>query len=296
MEFGVDLSARVTVGIPFHNAAGTLLAAIRSVLAQTFTDWELLLIDDGSTDGSGDLARSVQDPRVSLVSLPENRGLVWALNEFARTARGEYLARMDADDLMHPRRLERQVAYLDEHPDVSLVSSAAYIIDAADRPIGMRALTAPDTRPAALLKRNLIIHPSVLGRTAWFRSNPYDTAYHRAEDHELWCRTCQTTRFGHIGEPLLFVRDYPTANVKKYAASLRSDRKIYRTYGPAYAGRIATAGLLAEGYLKPWIYALMTHLTQESRLLQGRNLPISTQQAATAAGVLEALRSTSTVK
>src|SRR5688572_8039312 len=108
----------VTVGIPFLNGKRTLVDAVRSVFAQTFTDWELILMDDGSTDGSADLVRGIDDPRVRLVSDGVNRGLCDRLNQIASLAQGRYLARMDADDLMHAQRLERQVAYLNRHADV----------------------------------------------------------------------------------------------------------------------------------------------------------------------------------
>lgn len=277
---------RVTIGIPFFNASNTLRAAIQSVLAQTFTDWELILVNDGSTDSSRSIASEISDSRITLVSLTTNRGLVWGLNEIARRASGEYLARMDADDLMHPRRIERQVQFLDQHPDIQMLSTAAYVIDADGLPVGMRALRPPDTRPSALLRRNLIVHPSVMGRTAWFRENPYDPDYPRSEDHELWCRTCQKTAWGHLPEPLLFLRDCASAQVAKYAASCRSDRRIYRSYGPTQVGRVRTAMLLMGGFAKPLIYSAMVRLGLEAELLRGRNLPISPDQAQEASEII----------
>src|SRR3954468_15780628 len=109
----VMASPRVTIGLPFVNSGETLPNAIRSVFAQTYDDWELILCDDGSTDISLEIARSVRDARVRVLSDGKNVGLPCRLNQIAAVARGEMLARMDADDLMHPNRIAAQVALLD---------------------------------------------------------------------------------------------------------------------------------------------------------------------------------------
>src|SRR5579859_1694028 len=119
----------VTVGIPFFNAKKWLLNAVRSVFAQSFDDWELLLVDDGSTDGSAEIALAVEDPRVRVYPDRENLKVVARRNQVIRLARGKYLAWLDADDMMHPDRLEKEVRYLQENPGVDVVGSGMYIID-----------------------------------------------------------------------------------------------------------------------------------------------------------------------
>jgi len=121
----------VTIGIPFLNARRSLAAAVRSVFAQTHSDWELLLVDDGSSDGSIDVVRRLDDPRVRLVRDGSHRGLCARLNQIAATARGTYLARMDADDVMHPERIERQLALLGADPGVDLVDTATFMCELA---------------------------------------------------------------------------------------------------------------------------------------------------------------------
>jgi len=101
----------VSVGIPFLNPGPYLDLAVRSVFAQTYPNWELILVDDGSTDGSYERATAIQDPRVRVLRDGQNKGLPARLNEIVRLAKGELVARMDADDAMHPLRLAKQVGF-----------------------------------------------------------------------------------------------------------------------------------------------------------------------------------------
>ena len=142
----------VTIGIPFLNARRSLAAAVRSVFAQTHPDWELLLVDDGSSDGSLDVVRCLDDPRVRLVRDGSHRGLCARLNQIAAMARGAYLARMDADDVMHPERIERQLALLGADPGVDLVDTATFTVDDDLTPLGVRGDRPLDCRPEAVLR------------------------------------------------------------------------------------------------------------------------------------------------
>src|SRR5438874_1140893 len=112
---------RLTIGLPVYNARLFLEDTLRSIFAQTFTDWELIAVDDGSTDGSGALLERLRDHRVRVFIEKGNRGLAARLNFIHENARGTYIARMDADDMMHPERMARQLAFLDQHPEVDVV-------------------------------------------------------------------------------------------------------------------------------------------------------------------------------
>jgi glycosyltransferase involved in cell wall biosynthesis len=282
----------VSVGLPFLNARATLADAVRSVLAQTWDDWELLLVDDGSSDGSADIAGVVGDPRVRVVLDGEHRGLTARLNQIAGLARGRYLARMDADDLMHPERLRRQVQFLDACPDVDLVDTAVVTIDEANEPLGLRGDRPLNTDPRDVLRSGLLLHPTVMGRTAWFRRHPYDSRYVRAEDHELWVRTCRHTSFARLVEPLFFYREGLSGNLGNYLRSARTVRKILREYGPATVGKGLTALLLARSYLKSAAYWAYTKLGRQGRLIRARTRPLSASEAATARAALGAILQT----
>ena len=268
----------VTIGIPFLNARRYLADAVRSVFAQTHDDWELLLIDDGSTDGSIDVVRHLDDPRVRVLSDGSSRGLCARLNQIASLARGAYLARMDADDLMHPERIERQLKFLRANPSVDLMDTATFTVDDDLTPLGIRGDRALDSRPAAVLRNGLLIHPTVMGRAEWFRRNPYDPVYVRAEDHELWSRTCATTRFARLIEPLFFYREGPAGNLRNYLRTEKTVRAILHRYGPPLVGARRTRLLVMRSRLKAMVYRTGTKLGMQGRLIRKRNRPLRVEE------------------
>ena len=209
----------VTVGISFKNPGPYFALALRSVFVQSFTNWELLLMDDGSADGSLEFARSLRDPRVRVSSDGESKGLSTRLNELITLARGRYFVRMDADDAMHPRRLERQIETLENHGCDTVVGSAAYSIDRDSNLIGMRPATS--RQKLGFSARHSFHHPTVAAPVEWFRRNPYSEQfiYSRAEDAELWCRTADRTTFLSIPQPLLFYREMGDGGFGNYLGS-----------------------------------------------------------------------------
>lgn len=260
----------VTIGIPFFNNASTLKDAIRSVFAQTWQNWELLLTDDGSQDDSLAIARQVKDPRVKIFSDGVNRGLVARLNQISRSATGGLIARLDADDLMHPRRLELQVQYLLEHRTVHMVGSGVLSIDPENRPIGFREMSPLDHSPARILKQGGIVHASIVGWRDWFLQNPYNPRFPRAEDRELWIRTASHSRFGKIVQPLYFVREIDHFVLSKYLESYQTERRILKNYGRTSIGGHQTAVLLARSFLKSFIISILNRLGLAKDLMMTR--------------------------
>ena len=277
---------QVTIGIPFLDARPTLGAAIASVLNQTFEDWELILVDDGSADGSREVAaEALGDPRVRLLSDGVNRGLVARLNQIAAAARAPLLARMDADDVMHPDRLRLQVE-LARHTGADLVGACAWVMDDHLRVTGMRR-PAPFRTRADVLRRGGFVHPSCLGQTRWFRAHPYDGAFPRAEDLELWARTAGRSRFAFLDRPLLFYRESPRPNLAAYRATWRTERRILRQYGPGALGAPEVAARAALTHVKALAYGLASPFPAATRaLLARRNAPISDAERAEAEAVL----------
>jgi glycosyltransferase involved in cell wall biosynthesis len=285
---------RVSVGIPFMNSEATLADAIRSVFAQTFSQWELILIDDGSEDESLRIAMAVDDLRVTVLSDGRNRGLQTRLNEIARLARGDYIARMDADDLMHPERLARQVAFLDANPAIDLVGTATYVIDSQARPIGVRHTEPVDTSPGAVLACGLICHPTSMARAEWCARFPYDETFPGAEDHELYCRAAPKSGFARLREPLFYYREAhkdPHSFLRSYVTHARFLRKCYRMYGPEAVGWPGTVKLMARSHLKSGVYRLATYLGVQEEVIGRRNgRPLTEAERRAAQEGLDAVR------
>ena len=205
----------VSVIMSFHNARDTLTRAIRSLLWQTYPHWELILLDDGSSDNSAQTLKSLEDPRIHLRSDSVCRGLPVRLNQGISLAKGEYIARMDADDVAFPERCARQVAYLQNHPEVDLLATAALLVNANDQPIG---LLATGLSHAAICRRPWhgfpMPHPTWMGRADWFRQNPYDELARKAQDQSLLYSTYRTSRFAGLPDALLGYR-YTGLSVRK---------------------------------------------------------------------------------
>jgi glycosyltransferase involved in cell wall biosynthesis len=278
----------VTIAIPYHNPGRHFLTAVRSIFAQTFEDWELLLLDDGSTDESTSIAGEIRDSRVRVLRDGVRKGLAFRLNEAAALARGPLLARMDADDIMHPDRLHEQVRTLTSscHP---LVGSAAFIVDETDRVYGIRRLQR-FKRPSEALTRVPFVHPSITGRTQWFQANPYETRFDRAEDLELWCRCAQFLNPVNIDTPLLFYREPLNRPIIPILQTYSTTIRIVHEYGPRHGNSISTmaTALQVRGKMA-FIKALdRAGLTRRYRIWRNSVPTFSEQRAATAA--LECVR------
>ena len=191
----IDPSATpVSIILPAYNAERYLPHALDSVLAQTHTHFELIVVDDGSKDGTLDLAYGYQarDPRVRVFT-QRNGGIARALNRAAREARYKWLARMDADDLMVPNRLERQLAFLAENPELSVASSLVYYIDEKGDFIGEGRSPFTNRRTvAAYVRKNRLIainHPgAIIRKSALLDVGGYRAEFVPVEDIDLWNR------------------------------------------------------------------------------------------------------------
>lgn len=210
----------ITIGIPFYNDEKYLDLAIKSVFAQTYTDWKLILMDDGSTDKSLEIAKKYKDDhRVTIYSDGENRQLPFRLNQIASLTTTKYLARMDSDDIMHPKRIQTQIKILEDNPEIDVLGTNAYSIDADNQINGIkRKINLEET---ILVSCTSFIHPSIMGKTEWFIKNPYDLKSLRIEDTELWYRTAKTSTFRLYTFPLLFYREFGADYYKKYANGLK---------------------------------------------------------------------------
>ena len=210
----------VTIAIPFFNAEKYLSQAIDSIIFQTYCDWELLLVDDGSTDSSVSIAEEYQkkDDRIKLYTDGENKNLGFRLNEIPKLVTTEYLVRMDADDIMHPKKIEKQLDALLHYPEIDVLGTNAYSIDEDNNVVGIRLNISKEE----IIPVETFIHPTIMARTSWFLSNPYDVTAVRVEDIELWIRSKDKSKFYILTEPLFFYREFGGGYYKKYLKSLPS--------------------------------------------------------------------------
>ncbi|MEW4563917.1 glycosyltransferase [Bremerella sp. JC770] len=196
----------VSILLPIFNGAKHLQAAIESILRQTHADFELILIDDASTDSTLDVIQSFTDPRIVVLKQLRNHGMAAALNLGIDVAQGEFLARMDADDLALPQRLEKQIEFMQAHPEVGVCGTQMRHFGEL-RGVYRKPL-AHDMIMAMMLIEPVMRHPTVMLRRCLlarfdFR---YDAFFEVAQDYDLWTRMIQKTRFANLPEVLLQYR------------------------------------------------------------------------------------------
>lgn len=286
---------RATVAIAFHDDELHLGAAIRSILAQSERDFELLLLDDGSNDRSVEVARAfLVDPRVRLVLDGKRRHLGARLNQALGLARGQFFARMDGDDICHPTRLERQLARLDEAPELDAIGSWAALVDEHDAPFGVIEAATRHVTTRSLLTRGLIPHATMVARTGWLRAHGYDESIRRAEDRDLWCRIGLTTRVGVIEEVLYVIRVLPHSHrfLADYLDGQRDLRRILRRYGPRFIGSIETNRLVVSSITKASAMIVASWIGETERVVRRRGRPVSDVDRRLVREAFEAARQT----
>jgi glycosyltransferase involved in cell wall biosynthesis len=219
----------VTVLMSVHDDLRYLPQAVDSILRQSFEDFEFLIFDDASTDGSADYLAALTDPRVRIVRNEINLGLTRSLNRGLDLARGQYVARMDADDVAMPQRLDRQVEFLDAHPDVGIVGSSRVLIDEAGGFVANAPAAESDVQIRwKCLLGNPFAHPAVMIRRDVLERHAlrYDESYRTAQDYELWTRLLAVTKGHNLAEPLLRYRLRAGVSQTRKPEQLRNHDRI----------------------------------------------------------------------
>lgn len=209
---------RVSVIMPVFNGERYLDEAVRSILDQTFSDFEFIIIDDGSTDRTSAILKSYTDVRIKVVD-QRHQGLVASLNQGLAIARGGYVARMDGDDIAFPHRLEKQVTFLRTHPGTGILGTACRLIDANGRDLGFRQwpindleirwvslLSSPFGHPTVMICRDILSRNGL----------KYEEAFQGVEDYGFWTRVLNYTCGWNLGEPLLRYRMHEDSVTSKY--------------------------------------------------------------------------------
>lgn len=281
----------VTIALPFYNDSSTIVDAVKSVFAQTYQNWELVIIDDGSTDNGYDLIKNIRDPRVQIIKGEKNEGISYRSNQVVELAKGEYVAKLDADDMMAKNRIEYQIEYLVANPTVDVVDTAMYSLSREAVPDGKRGFEELHKNPKLLVKSAYMLNGAVLAKKEWFKQNKYDGSYFRAEDYELWVRTFEHTNFARIPKPLYFVRE-GRVSLKNYLNTNKTLRKIYRIYGAKYNSFYTIIKLICYSYIKDWLYILFTKFNMQHLLVRtSRNQPISNDEVLAVTSEIAEIRS-----
>lgn len=204
-------SHHITIGIPFYNAERYLSDAIKSVLVQSYPYWELILVDDGSSDKSLEIAKyyANKDSRIRVFSDGKNKKLAARLNQIIFEAKYNFIARMDADDLMSVSRLEKQIAALKENPNINLITTGCLTIGKENELTGVRLGRNIQMNAAMILNGvTNLLHASMLARKEWCLRNQYNENRVIAQDYELWLSAAKKNDLDYIvlEEPLYWYR------------------------------------------------------------------------------------------
>jgi glycosyltransferase involved in cell wall biosynthesis len=267
----------VSIGMPIFNCEKTLAVAVRSILNQTYSSWELLLMEDGSRDRTLEVAQSFSDPRIFVFRDHTHKGLVPRLNQAVAMSRGKYFARMDADDVAYPERLERQTKYLEWHSDIDLLGCGILVFRNNGIALGVRPIAENHAeicrRPWAGFR---LPHPTWMGRMEWFRSHPYVANAVRAEDQELLLRTYSTSCFFCLPEILQGYREDPLVlrNIlhSRYSFTIAVLRDFFerKQYCTAIGGAL---GQCAKAFVD--VFAISTGFNHQ--ILRHRARPMTTE-------------------
>lgn len=197
----------VSVVMAAYNEVCSISAAIQSIINQTFTDWEFIIVDDGSSDSTVDIIMQFQkhDSRINLINNKTNIGLAGSLNRGIAVSRGKYIARMDADDFSYSERFRLQVEFLDTYTDISVVGGNVDFVDESGNFIRKSNMpSSPHEVRHAITKTNPLIHPSVMCRREFLQiMGGYDERLRKKQDYDLWLRGCDIGRYANLDDVVM---------------------------------------------------------------------------------------------
>lgn len=203
---------KASILLPVYNAAHTIQDALDSIFNQTFTDFNVVIINDGSTDKSEDIIKSYTDKRILYYSNENNKGLIYTLNRGLDLCKGEYIIRMDADDIMMPTRIEKQVFYMDNHPQIVASGTSIICFDNIHRNKLYTPPLSPEEINYKILLGSPLLHPtSIIRKKIIDHYNiKFNENYKHAEDYKFWYDLLQYGELANLKEPLLKYRLSPT--------------------------------------------------------------------------------------
>lgn len=259
--------------MPVHNCAATLKPAMRSILAQSYPQWELLIMEDGSQDDTLKIAESFRDARIRIYADGKRQGLAARLNEAIASCNGTYFARMDGDDICYPKRLENQVAYLEAHTEIDLVGTGAMVFNGSGAALGSFPLRITHEQICARPWAGFYFpHPTWMGRIGWFRRYRYREGILRAQDQDLLLRSYRESRFAALSEILLGYRLERLSLRRILLGRYYFSQALLQEFRASMDWRLITG--LAEQPLKAVVDIFAICSGANLRLLRHRALPV----------------------
>jgi glycosyltransferase involved in cell wall biosynthesis len=268
----------VSVAMPVRNCQNTIAAAIRSILNQTYTHWELLILEDGSSDETLRIARGFGDPRIKIFSDGIPQGIVPRLNQAIDLAQGEYFARMDGDDVSYPDRLMKQVEFMGKHPEVDVVGGQMLIFKGSGEPIGRRHAPIQHQEICRMPTDQFqMAHPTFFGRWVFFKRHRYRPVARLCEDQDLLLRSYRDGCFANLPYLVYGYRE-ERIDLRKIAIARRAYGKIlFDAFSQQRRVDLALRGVTVQAakMLLDWV-AVTSGLNY--RLLRHRALPLAASE------------------
>ncbi len=222
----------VSIILPAYNCEKYIAAAVAGILQQVYDNFELIVVNDGSTDNTAAILSSISDQRLKVLTNESNKGLIYSLNRAIGESKGEFIARMDADDIAASDRIEKQVHWLLHHPDTAAVATFIKIIDEkggekGDWPLDRNTYTAKKIR-RVMPKENCIAHPTMMIRAGILKKYRYAEAQKNIEDYDLWLRMlADGLVIDKVPQPLLFYREHAASVTNNF---LRNANPFLKNY------------------------------------------------------------------
>lgn len=253
---------KVSILLPVYNAANTIQETLDSIFIQTYTDYEVIIINDGSIDNSEEIILKNNDSRIRYYSNPGNKGLIYTLNRGIDLCKGEYIVRIDADDLMLPTRIEKQVDYMDTHPQTVALGSAVWNFDGIHKDKLYTPPLDPKEMQSRILLGSPLPHPAAIIRKSILDTYNirFNANYIHAEDYKFWRDLLQYGELANLKEPLIKYRLSPTQISSKHkktqlaiSAQLRREMitELLQKDGLNYPSSYSFSKILALSKLLP---------------------------------------------
>ncbi|MGO4186351.1 glycosyltransferase [Pseudarthrobacter sp. TAF60_1] len=281
----------VTIGLPYTDQCGYLGLAIRSVLAQSHADWELILMGDGPDQETREIAHQYTDSRIRFYENDTRIGLAATLNQISKLARFPLIARMDGDDIMHPDRIAIQKNTFDEMPFLDVLGTHAYLIDGDSQLAGLYKEPALPEVGAGYLRSNAFTHPTVMAKKEWFLANPYDEDLLRGEDKELWLRTWEYSNFAKIPDRLMYYRRPRVISAARMQRDEAYNRLIVDKYSTGDSKPLSRSIRLAGSQIKQQVLGAIGKLGLSQLFFSTKWLKIDSTEYSAAQKILDQLMS-----